>query len=85
MALVSFLPHPRHIFPTLQIRLLNWPQGKSTLGKVLSRIVDFNGGELLINDVDVRRYEPAGVTSCNHRSLSKFLASTTAPLPRTLE
>ncbi|KAI9512730.1 P-loop containing nucleoside triphosphate hydrolase protein [Russula earlei] len=33
--------------------------GKSTLGKVLSRIVDFNSGELLINDVDVRRYEPA--------------------------
>ena len=55
----KFLPHPRHIFPTLQIRLLNWPQGKSTLGKVLSRIVDFHAGELLINDVDVRRYEPA--------------------------
>ncbi|KAF8505447.1 P-loop containing nucleoside triphosphate hydrolase protein [Russula emetica] len=33
--------------------------GKSTLGKVLSRIVDFHAGELLINDVDVRRYEPA--------------------------
>jgi ABC-type branched-subunit amino acid transport system ATPase component len=59
MAPVSFLPHPRHISPTLQILLLNWPQGKSTLGKVLSRIVDFNAGELLINGVDVRRYEPA--------------------------
>ncbi|KAH9062011.1 P-loop containing nucleoside triphosphate hydrolase protein [Lactarius vividus] len=33
--------------------------GKSTLGKVLSRIVDFNSGELFINDVDVRRYDPA--------------------------
>lgn len=33
--------------------------GKSTLGKVLSRIVDFDSGELLMNDVDVRRYEPA--------------------------
>ncbi|KAN0140055.1 P-loop containing nucleoside triphosphate hydrolase protein [Lactarius tabidus] len=33
--------------------------GKSTLGKVLSRIVDFHAGELLINDVDVRRYDPA--------------------------
>ena len=60
MALVSFLlPHPRHISPTLQIHLLNWPQGKSTLGKVLSRIVDFHDGELLINGIDVRRYEPA--------------------------
>ncbi len=59
MALVSFLPHPHHISPTLQIHLLNWPQGKSTLGKVLSRIVDFHAGELLINGVDVRRYEPA--------------------------
>lgn len=36
-----------------------FPQGKSTLGKVLSRIMDFDSGELLINDVDVRRYEPA--------------------------
>ena len=26
---------------------------------MLSRIVDFDSGELLINDVDVRRYEPA--------------------------
>ena len=26
---------------------------------MLSRIVDFHSGELLINDVDVRRYEPA--------------------------
>ncbi|KAH9978121.1 P-loop containing nucleoside triphosphate hydrolase protein [Lactifluus volemus] len=33
--------------------------GKSTLGKVLSRIVDFHSGELLINDVDVRRFDPA--------------------------
>jgi ABC-type bacteriocin/lantibiotic exporter with double-glycine peptidase domain len=50
--------HPSH-FSHASTCLLNWPQGKSTLGKVLSRIVDFNGGELLINDIDVRRYEPA--------------------------
>ncbi|KAI0301874.1 P-loop containing nucleoside triphosphate hydrolase protein [Multifurca ochricompacta] len=33
--------------------------GKSTLGKVLSRIIDFHSGELLINGTDVRRYDPA--------------------------
>jgi ABC-type multidrug transport system fused ATPase/permease subunit len=52
-------PSPPSHFSHASNTLTNWPQGKSTLGKVLSRIVDFNAGELLINDVDVRRYEPA--------------------------
>ncbi|KAI0921286.1 hypothetical protein AcW1_004692 [Taiwanofungus camphoratus] len=33
--------------------------GKSTLAKVLLRLLDFDGGELLVNDVDIRRYYPA--------------------------
>ena len=32
--------------------------GKSTLAHVLLRIFDFDGGELLINDVPIQRYEP---------------------------
>ncbi len=61
MALVSFPPPPVTFFPHFKyvLPILILHQGKSTLGKVLSRIVDFNDGELLINDVDVRRYEPA--------------------------
>ena len=50
-SLVTFIPRFKYTYWILP--------GKSTLGKVLSRIVDFHSGELLINDVDVRRYEPA--------------------------
>lgn len=32
--------------------------GKSTLAKILLRILDFDGGDLLINGVDIRRYNP---------------------------
>ncbi|KAG9219294.1 hypothetical protein CCMSSC00406_0001704 [Pleurotus cornucopiae] len=33
--------------------------GKSTLANILLRIVDFSDGQLLVNDVDIRRYAPA--------------------------
>lgn len=33
--------------------------GKSTLAKILLRIVDYDRGTLLANDVDIRRYNPA--------------------------
>ncbi|KAF9224311.1 P-loop containing nucleoside triphosphate hydrolase protein [Gyrodon lividus] len=33
--------------------------GKSTLAKVLLRILDFDQGDLLVNDVDIRRLSPA--------------------------
>lgn len=33
--------------------------GKSTLAKILLRIDDFDKGSLLVNDVDIRRYNPA--------------------------
>ncbi|KAF8271713.1 P-loop containing nucleoside triphosphate hydrolase protein [Lactarius quietus] len=46
--------------------------GKSTLGKVLSRIVDFHSGELLINDVDVRRYDPAELHSATTAVFQSF-------------
>ena len=32
--------------------------GKSTLAHILLRIFDFDGGELLINDVPIQHYEP---------------------------
>ena len=32
--------------------------GKSTLAKILLRIVDFDKGSLLVNGVDIRRYNP---------------------------
>lgn len=32
--------------------------GKSTLAKILLRILDFDDGELLVNDIDIRRYNP---------------------------
>ena len=40
---------------TLQISLI---LGKSTLAHILLRIFDFDGGELLINDVPIQHYEP---------------------------
>jgi ABC-type multidrug transport system fused ATPase/permease subunit len=33
-------------------------KGKSTLAKILLRILDFDEGDLLINQVDIRRYNP---------------------------
>ncbi|TFY81792.1 hypothetical protein EWM64_g2225 [Hericium alpestre] len=33
--------------------------GKSTLSKVLLRIFDFQAGELLVNGINIRRYDPA--------------------------
>ena len=33
--------------------------GKSTLAKLLTRLANVTGGELLVNDVDVKRYDPA--------------------------
>lgn len=33
--------------------------GKSTLAKILLRIDDFDKGSLVVNDVDIRRYNPA--------------------------
>jgi len=32
--------------------------GKSTLAKIILRVIDFDGGDLLVNDVDIRRYLP---------------------------
>ncbi|THH13893.1 hypothetical protein EW146_g6379 [Bondarzewia mesenterica] len=40
--------------------------GKSTLGKILLRIFDFHSGELLVNDVDIRRYHPVDL----HRAMT---------------
>lgn len=49
--------------PLLIITLFS---GKSTLAKVLLRIVDFDRGALFVNGVDIRRYHPAEY----HRHLS---------------
>ena len=38
--------------------LLTQFSGKSTLAKVLLRIIDFDQGELHVNGVDIRRYNP---------------------------
>ncbi|KAI0069094.1 P-loop containing nucleoside triphosphate hydrolase protein [Artomyces pyxidatus] len=49
--------------------------GKSTLGKLLLRIVDFNSGELYINDVDIRRHDPAelhAATTAVFQGFSKY-------------
>jgi ABC-type multidrug transport system fused ATPase/permease subunit len=32
--------------------------GKSTLAKMLLRLLDFDGGELLVNGTDIRRFDP---------------------------
>lgn len=37
--------------------------GKSTLAKLLSRLANVTGGELLINDVDARNYDPVDLRS----------------------
>ena len=55
-------------------------QGKSTLGKVLLRIVGFNSGELLVNDVDVCRYDPTDLhraSSTVFQGFSKYNGSVT--------
>ncbi|ETW84465.1 ABC transporter [Heterobasidion irregulare TC 32-1] len=54
--------------------------GKSTLGKVLLRIVGFDSGELLVNDVDVRRYDPTDLhraSSTVFQGFSKYNGSFT--------
>lgn len=50
----------RHSTPFEQANLLNWfvAVGKSTLAKVLLRIVDFETGNLFVNGIDIRRYDP---------------------------
>jgi ABC-type glutathione transport system ATPase component len=42
------------------IRLLNCrvTSGKSTLAKLLLRILDFDKGNLFVNGIDIRRYDP---------------------------
>ena len=55
-------------------------QGKSTLGKVLLRIVGFDSGELLVNDVDVCRYDPTDLhraSSTVFQGFSKYNGSVT--------
>ncbi|EIN10292.1 P-loop containing nucleoside triphosphate hydrolase protein [Punctularia strigosozonata HHB-11173 SS5] len=51
--------------------------GKSTLASILMRILDFDGGELLINGVDIRRYSPPdyhGRIAAVLQSFSRFNA-----------
>ena len=48
------------------ILFLTGKTGKSTLARILLRIVDHDKGSLLVNGVDVRRYNPAEY----HRHLS---------------
>jgi ABC-type multidrug transport system fused ATPase/permease subunit len=48
------------------ILFLTGEAGKSTLARILLRIVDHDKGSLLVNGVDVRRYNPAEY----HRHLS---------------
>ncbi|KAG6903308.1 hypothetical protein C0995_013061 [Termitomyces sp. Mi166 len=52
--------------------------GKTTLAKMLLRILDFDSGSLKVNGVDVRRYLPADYhrhTSAVFQSFSKFNAT----------
>lgn len=52
--------------------------GKSTLAKVLLRILDFDAGDLLVNGVDIRRLAPADYhrhVSAVFQDFSKFNAS----------
>ncbi|KZT27049.1 P-loop containing nucleoside triphosphate hydrolase protein [Neolentinus lepideus HHB14362 ss-1] len=52
--------------------------GKSTLAQILTRILDFDAGELLVNDVDIRRYDPEEYhrhVSTIFQGFSKFNAS----------
>ncbi|EPQ59659.1 P-loop containing nucleoside triphosphate hydrolase protein [Gloeophyllum trabeum ATCC 11539] len=52
--------------------------GKSTLAQILTRILDFDSGELLVNDVDIRRYCPNEYhrhISSIFQGFSKFNAS----------
>lgn len=52
--------------------------GKSTLAKILLRVLDFDNGELLINDVDIRKYRPEEYhphVTAVFQDFSKFNAS----------
>jgi len=40
------------------ISKLNWQTGKSTLAKILLRIVDYDRGTLFANGIDIRRINP---------------------------
>ncbi|KAH8106134.1 P-loop containing nucleoside triphosphate hydrolase protein [Cristinia sonorae] len=62
---------------TLAIVGLNG-SGKSTLANILLRIAEFDGGELLVNDVDIRRYHPTEYhqhVTAVFQGFSKFNAS----------
>ncbi len=45
--------------PNFQYKCTDSSAGKSTLAKILLRIVDFDQGDLAVNGHDIRRYDPA--------------------------
>ncbi|KAI0032030.1 P-loop containing nucleoside triphosphate hydrolase protein [Vararia minispora EC-137] len=46
--------------------------GKSTLAKLLLRIIEFDSGELLVNDVDIRRYDPVELHAASAAVFQNF-------------
>ena len=63
---LQWLRYLLYIYITAITLFLTGKAGKSTLARILLRIVDHDKGSLLVNGVDVRRYSPAEY----HRHLS---------------
>lgn len=66
LAIVGYNGSGNNFVFTAIILFLTGKAGKSTLARILLRIVDHDKGSLLVNGVDVRRYNPAEY----HRHLS---------------
>lgn len=54
--------------------------GKTTFANVILRLFDFDGGELLINDVDIRRYHPSALHARSTALFQSFAKFTNATL-----
>lgn len=66
LAIVGYNGSGSYYYFAAIILFLTGKAGKSTLARILLRIVDHDKGSLLVNGVDVRRYNPAEY----HRHLS---------------
>ncbi len=70
--------NPRSFRRITDIRFISHTSGKSTLANVLLRIFDFDSGQLLINGIDIRSFDPEDYHShitTLFQTFSKFNAS----------
>lgn len=78
LAIVGFNGSGAFHIPTFHTNTHRSFTGKSTLAKILLRIIDYDKGSLLVNDAEMRRYDPAEYhshVSAVFQGFSKFNTS----------